>query len=168
MLFGGERAFVSVATFLALVPGVTGDFFRKAYYFLTLDRFATSAGVGFGSYFSHRQAQMGAKSSCGSYCVLGCCAIGEGVLMGSHVLILSGKGQHVYDEAGRLADGTYAQITIGEHTWVGSGAIIMASVGQGCIIGAGAVVTKKVENNCLVAGNPARVIRKLDTPPTDQ
>ena len=105
---------------------------------------------------------MGEDSSCGAYCVLGSCVIGDGVLMGSSVHVLSGKEQHAYDEHGRLIDGTYEQISIGDHTWVGSGAIIMASVGQGCIIGAGAVVTKNVDDHLIVAGNPAQSIGQRD------
>ena len=82
--------------------------------------------------------------------------------MGSNVHILSGKGQHTYDQEGRLIAGRYERITIGDHTWIGNGAIIMAPVGRGCIVGAGAVVINEIEDNCIVGGNPARVIRKRE------
>ena len=161
-VFGGERAFGSVGNFLSLVPGVAGDFLRKAYYGLSLDNFSSSAGVGFGSYFSHHASRMSRDSSCGAYCILGTCDIGEGVLLGSNIHILSGKGQHSYDREGRLVKGRYERITIGDHTWIGNGAIVMAPVGRGCIVGAGAVVIDEVEDNCIVGGNPARVIRKRE------
>jgi len=163
IIFGGERAFVSVGTFLAMCPGIIGDFLRKAYYLLALEKFSPSAGLGFGSFFSHRSSHMGPKSSCGAYCVLGTCDIGEGVLLGSNVHVLSGKGQHAYDEQGRLVDGAFERVAIGDHTWVGNGAIIMASVGNGCIVAAGAVVVKEVENNSVVGGNPAKVLRKRES-----
>jgi acetyltransferase-like isoleucine patch superfamily enzyme len=162
LLVGSERPFVSVATALGLHPGVLGDFSRKAYYYLTLDCFSPTAGLGFGSFFSHRHSRMGPGSSCGAYCILGTCEIGSGVLLGSAVHVLSGKGQHAYDENGRLIDGTFERIAIGDNTWIGNGAIIMASVGRGCIIGAGAVVVNEVRDHCIVGGNPARVIRQRD------
>ena len=34
-------------------------------------------------------------------------------------------------------------------------------IGDGAIVGAGSVVTKNVEPNTIVAGNPAKIIRKL-------
>ena len=55
-------------------------------------------------------------------------------------------------------------ITIGEDTWLGGGVIVCPGVkiGKRCIIGAGSVVTKDIPDDCVAAGNPARVIRKLE------
>lgn len=46
---------------------------------------------------------------------------------------------------------------------IGSGATILANlvVGENALVGAGSVVTHDVPDNAIVAGNPARVIRKL-------
>jgi len=48
---------------------------------------------------------------------------------------------------------------------IGSGATILAniSIGENAIVGAGAVVTKNVPANTIVAGNPAKVLRVIDT-----
>ncbi|MDE6818680.1 MAG: acetyltransferase [Muribaculaceae bacterium] len=35
------------------------------------------------------------------------------------------------------------------------------SIGKNAVVGAGSVVTKSVEANTIVAGNPARVIRRI-------
>jgi acetyltransferase-like isoleucine patch superfamily enzyme len=47
---------------------------------------------------------------------------------------------------------------------IGSGSTILANVtiGENAIVGAGSVVTKDVPANAIVAGNPAKVLRKLD------
>lgn len=57
-----------------------------------------------------------------------------------------------------------------EETWVKKGASIGSSVtilcgltiGEGAIVGAGSVVTKNVPAFSIVAGNPAKVIRKIE------
>jgi len=48
---------------------------------------------------------------------------------------------------------------------VGSGATILANVtiGENAIVGAGSVVTKSVPANTIVAGNPARVLRTVES-----
>jgi acetyltransferase-like isoleucine patch superfamily enzyme len=49
---------------------------------------------------------------------------------------------------------------------IGSGATILANVtiGERAIVGAGAVVTRDVPPETIIAGNPARVLRKISEP----
>jgi acetyltransferase-like isoleucine patch superfamily enzyme len=53
---------------------------------------------------------------------------------------------------------------IGEDCWFGGNAIVLpgVTIGRGVTVGAGSVVTKDIPDFCVVAGNPARVIRKID------
>ena len=48
---------------------------------------------------------------------------------------------------------------------IGTGATILANVtiGENAIVGAGSVVTKNVPANSIVAGNPAKVLRKIES-----
>lgn len=56
-----------------------------------------------------------------------------------------------------------APITIGENCFIGCNAIILkgTTLGDNCIVGAGAVVRGSFEANSVVAGNPAKVVKKL-------
>jgi acetyltransferase-like isoleucine patch superfamily enzyme len=62
-----------------------------------------------------------------------------------------------------LQGGEFNKISIGENSWVGNGAIIMANVGRDCIIGAGTVVTNDIPAGSIVAGNPGKVVRNRFT-----
>lgn len=55
--------------------------------------------------------------------------------------------------------------TIGNNCYIGTGSIIMnpVTIGNNVTIGAGSVVTKDIPDNCIVAGNPAKVIKFIDS-----
>lgn len=55
------------------------------------------------------------------------------------------------------------EIKIGKNCFIGCNSIILKGtvLGDGCVVGAGAVVCGKFEDNCVIAGNPAKVIKKL-------
>jgi acetyltransferase-like isoleucine patch superfamily enzyme len=57
-----------------------------------------------------------------------------------------------------------APIVIGDHAFIGMGAIILpgVTVGRGSIVGAGSVVTRDVPEGVVVGGNPARVLRTTE------
>jgi UDP-2-acetamido-3-amino-2,3-dideoxy-glucuronate N-acetyltransferase len=48
---------------------------------------------------------------------------------------------------------------------IGTGTTILANVtiGENAIVGAGSVVTKDVPANCIVAGNPAKLFRRMES-----
>ena len=55
-------------------------------------------------------------------------------------------------------------IFIGNNVWIGANCCILPNVhiGDNCVIGAGSVVTKDIPSNSVAAGNPAKVIKKID------
>ena len=55
-------------------------------------------------------------------------------------------------------------VTIGNDCWIASNVVICAGVtiGENCVIGAGSVVTRDIPPNSLAAGNPCRVIRRIE------
>ncbi|WP_152483490.1 DapH/DapD/GlmU-related protein [Halomonas sp. THAF5a] len=85
---------------------------------------------------------------------------GRGILIAPGVKIISAN--HELHE-GRRSVST-EKIEIGDNVWIGANAVILPGVkiGNGCVIGAGAVVTKSFLDNAVVlAGNPAKVIKKI-------
>ena len=87
----------------------------------------------------------------------------DNVKIGPHCQLYT--PQHPFDHVPRRKTiETAYPITIGEDTWLGGGVIVCPGVkiGKRCIIGAGSVVTKDIPDDCVAAGNPARVIRKLE------
>lgn len=56
------------------------------------------------------------------------------------------------------------KVVIQDKVWIGFNVIVLkgVTIGEGAIVGAGSVVSKDVPPFTIVAGNPARVVRKLD------
>jgi len=151
------------AQWVAMVPGLPGDYLRIAYYFMTLRQCSLYSRISFGSFFAQSSSTVGKSVYIGAYCILGGCDIGDRTQIASHVQILSGARQHGRDSDGRIlgSDETRFQpVSIGEDCWLGAAAIVMADVGAGTTIGAGSVVTKPVAAGVVAVGNPARVIRE--------
>lgn len=53
-------------------------------------------------------------------------------------------------------------LIIGENSWIGIHAVILASVGKGSVVGANSVVTKEIPDYCVAVGSPAKVIKKYN------
>jgi acetyltransferase-like isoleucine patch superfamily enzyme len=85
--------------------------------------------------------------------------IGSGVGIAWNANIFDGNFHRI--SIGGVPRPPVKPLHIGDHAWIGSGAIIMgATIGPGALVGAGSVVVSDVPAEVVVAGNPARVIAK--------
>jgi acetyltransferase-like isoleucine patch superfamily enzyme len=106
----------------------------------------------------------------GHLVVISCAA---SVRIGKHCLIAAGVQISDYDghpvdaERRRAGDSTPPEgvrpVTIGDDVWIGASAIVLkgVTIGDRSVVGAGAVVTRDVPPDVVVAGNPARVVKRL-------
>lgn len=155
---------------ISLLPGVGGQFIRRAFFRRALRRCGSGSVVSFGTVLSHPSAEIGENAYVGLFCCLGNVTIADDALIGSHVSIMNGNKQHGIGRSDipvREQPGEWPRVTIGRDTWVGDRAVIMADVGNHCVVGAGAVVTKMVPDYAIVAGCPARIIGFRSQTPSD-
>ena len=118
------------------------------------------------------------------YCDYGChIHIGKGFFSNTNLVILDGAevtiGDNVYvgpgvgiytaghplDVKRRNAGLEYAYpITIGDNVWIGAQCVILpgVTIGDNVVIAAGTVVNGHIPSDVLVAGNPCRIVRKID------
>ena len=91
--------------------------------------------------------------------------IGDYVSFAQNVNLMSGSGPNASEVFQKVFPIIKAEVTIGDHTWIGASAVIMPGVklGRFCIVGANSFVNKSFEDYSIIGGNPASLIRKLTT-----
>lgn len=92
--------------------------------------------------------------------------IEDDVFIGHGVIFINDRYPRATNPRGQLQnedDWTCISTRIKRGASIGSNATILCgiTVGENAVVGAGSVVTKDVAPNTVVAGNPARVIKKL-------
>ncbi|MFE5835280.1 acyltransferase [Arthrobacter sp. NPDC056493] len=108
---------------------------------------------------------VGDRSSFGAGCFIGCSGeirIGNDVMLGPGVKLFSEN--HAFADTGRTIKSQGVErsyLTVGDDTWIGSGATVTAGVtiGSGVVVAAGSVVTRDVPDGAVVAGVPAKILR---------
>lgn len=101
---------------------------------------------GFGNYFQTFEANI---------------VIGKGTWIAANVGIITSN--HDLNDLEQHQSGK--DVVLGEKCWIGMNSVILPGVvlGDKTIVGAGSIVSKSFpEGNCVIAGNPAKIIRKLD------
>jgi acetyltransferase-like isoleucine patch superfamily enzyme len=87
--------------------------------------------------------------------------IKNGVLVGANAIISDfdwHMGRGVYSDPKPIVIEDNVIIGVNSVIWKG------VSIGRNSVIGAMSVVTKNVPENCVAAGNPIRILRKLNLP----
>lgn len=90
--------------------------------------------------------------------------IGDDVQMGPNIQLLTAT--HPIDPTLRRDRWEAAQpILIGNNAWLGGGVVVCpgVTIGENTVVGAGAVATRDLPANVVAVGNPARVIRTIDS-----
>lgn len=162
-VLGEDRAIMGSTQALSLVPGLPGQFVRRAFLWLVLDECATSVTVEFGTTFSKTNTRLGENVYIGPYCSLGSVVLERDVLLAPSVHIPSGPDTHGTENPDipiREQPGRMRQLRIGQGTWIGTGAIVLDDVGPNSVVAAGAVVTTPVPAQVVAGGVPARVLKE--------
>ena len=92
--------------------------------------------------------------------------IEDDVFIGHNVTFINDTYPRATTPDGKLqtdADWAVEPILVKKGASIGSSCTILANVtiGENAILGAGSVITKNVPPNTIVAGNPARILRKI-------
>jgi maltose O-acetyltransferase len=158
----GPEALTWYRAFLRSIPGEIGCWVRRHFYgFRSGARTRILSGV-----IIHYPDRLVIGNDVGisDGCQLnagGRIEIGDGVLIGPHVLIWSQN--HAYEEKDlpiREQGYKWSKVTIEDDVWIGAGAIILPGVrlSRGTVVAAGAVVTRSTDSYSIVAGVPAKPV----------
>jgi len=164
-VLGRDRALEGSTQALAWVPGILGQYIRRAFLSRVLAGCHRSAVVEFGTIFAQAGARLDENAYVGPRCHLGLVHVERNALLAAGVHVPSGGRSHGIDDVRvpiRDQQGSPTLVRIGAGSWIGSAAVIMADVGRDAIVGAGAVVTRPVPDRVVVAGVPARVVKHRD------
>jgi maltose O-acetyltransferase len=90
-------------------------------------------------------------------------AIGARSMLGPNVQLLAALHPMTVEER-RTGIETGRPVVIGEDVWLAGGVIVCpgVTIGDGTVVGAGSVVTRSLPAGVFAAGNPCRVVRKLE------
>ena len=164
-IIGPDRALEGSTQAWGLVPGLIGQYLRRAFLCRVLPSCARTATIEFGTLFSSASASIGDRAYIGPRCHLGWALIGNDALLAAGVHVPSGANTHGIDDLTtviRDQPRRKVPVQIGRGSWIGSAAIVMADVGRDSVIAAGAVVTQPIPDMTIAGGVPARVLRHRD------
>ena len=163
-IMGKDRALEGSTQALSLIPGVLGQYLRRAFLARALDGgCAATATIEFGTIFSQAGARLDDYAYVGPRCHLGLVHLERDVLVAAGVHIPSGAHTHGTADPSvpiREQPGSRRLVRVGAGAWIGSNAVVLADIGCNTIVAAGAVVTQPLPDGVIAAGVPARIVRE--------
>ena len=120
-LLGRQRAFADISQLVSLFPGVAGCFVRRGFYLCTLNRCSIDSEITFGTFFPSADIEIGDYVYIGAKCIISQSSIGNDVMIGSNVSVISGRKTHNFDSIDtpmRLQGSSPKKISIGEDAWL--------------------------------------------------
>jgi virginiamycin A acetyltransferase len=166
-LVGRDRALQSTSQWMSLIPGLAGQYLRRAFLCRALDACHKTVVIEFGTTFCRAGSRLDENAYIGVRCHLGLVHVERDVLIASGVHIPSGGTTHGIDDTTKPIREQPRQerlVRIGYGSWIGEGAVILADIGHDAVIGAGAVVTRAIPSWTVSAGIPARVLHTRGAP----
>lgn len=86
--------------------------------------------------------------------------VGEDCLLASEVDVRNGDSHSIVDVAAGARLNPAADVTIGDHVWIGLRVMVLkgSHIGARCVVGAGSIVSGVIPEGSVAAGSPARVM----------
>jgi acetyltransferase-like isoleucine patch superfamily enzyme len=159
--------YLATSKILAMIPGLVGILLRRVWYRATLAKCGRHLTVDWMGVVRDPRTEIGDRVTIGAFCWISWASIGDDVMFGNMVSVLSGGHQHQFariDIPMRQQGGEKVCIRIGSDVWLGAHSVIIADVAGGSIVGAGAVVTKRFDEYGILLGIPARLVKKRNSP----
>lgn len=108
----------------------------------------------------------------GAICAKKKVIIGNDVMIGANVVIADNDFHSlgILDRKNGDKNIIAKEVVIGDGVWIGADAYICkgVTIGENTVIGAKSVVTKSLPANCVAAGIPAKIVKVLNVPETQQ
>jgi acetyltransferase-like isoleucine patch superfamily enzyme len=86
--------------------------------------------------------------------------VGEDCLLASEVDVRNGDSHSIVESASHRRLNPAADVTIGDHVWIGMRVMVLkgSEIGAHSVVGAGSIVSGVLPGHCVAAGAPARVL----------
>jgi acetyltransferase-like isoleucine patch superfamily enzyme len=161
-LIGENRAIEGSTQALAWMPGVAGQYLRRAFLRRALAHCAVDATIEYGTIFSQAGARIESGAYVGPRCHLGLVHVGRDALIAAGVHVPSGGATHDISRTDiPIRDQPHHRsiVRLGAGSWIGSASVVMADIGAHTVVGAGSVVTRPLPAYAIAVGSPAKVVR---------
>ena len=158
-IFDSFGCYSDMSLFLAGFPFWLGKQVRYWFYKFTLKSLGENVTFMPGSFCQYTNTSIGSNVVIGIFSALGECVVGDYVMIGGFVNIISGTKQHVPVKSNipmmMLSGGSRSIINIGSNVWIGSNAVIAASICDDTCIGAGALIIKEALVSGIYVSRPS-------------